>query len=74
MSLPQKVKDKHVFVDCGALDVIQIDKDEITDKHAVISCNLCDKPAVFLDCLYSYHTELNRCEDHITLSQKRRLK
>jgi hypothetical protein len=35
------------------------------DQKRVIRCCTCDKPAVSLDHLWPYHSEMNRCADHV---------
>jgi len=34
------------------------------DPRCIIRCDMCDKPAVVLDHLWPYHSEMNRCSDH----------
>jgi len=34
------------------------------DPSEIITCSMCDKPAVSLDHFYPYHSEMTRCEEH----------
>lgn len=34
------------------------------DPKRIIRCCMCEKPAVSLDHLWPYHSEMNRCADH----------
>jgi len=42
----------------------RIDKKKAKEKD-IIRCTFCEKPAVRLDHLWPYHSEMNACEDHL---------
>jgi len=52
-----------VFVDCRDRGWERVDADK-ANPDAIIRCCMCDKPAVSLDHLYPYHSEMNRCARH----------
>jgi len=47
----------------------RVDKSKAKEKD-IIRCAFCEKPAVRLDHLWPYYSELNACEDHIDKFKK----
>ena len=50
----------------------RVDADK-ANKEDVITCCMCDKPAVSLDHLWPYYHEMNRCADHFDTQYSEKL-
>lgn len=47
----------------------RVDKNKAKEQD-IIQCSFCDKPAVRLDHLWPYYSEMNACEKHINKFKK----